>query len=445
MDHRLGKARRVPYIGFEETTRMSSSLQDIFSAETRALLDEESRLQSEMRHVEESLSGLRDIDLVLSLARIRLTLCMHLLKRLSSRTAAEGQRETEEQVTEKALGALKLVEGLLAENISEDQRGIIQANPLYVEVKHLLEQFLLAGGGSFLEAKQSDARKRRALSRSVVSAIRKYMGEDDRYPPLELENYPPFVRKALLFLFPVMVRENPEMPPYGIEEGGELTYSSKNMKLPLTQAIFYMENELLPELEKKLAESPGSDAIQKQIQGVRERAEDYKKLRFFPRSTPVLLEKGYYTEGMTGYTQDGEMLVPIPLPVTFKSGTNLDRKMELVRMDVVRRIAGRGVSGPIDEEYRRLRSLESGIRGSSRTASMKLDAAWGYRTLRRDFPFVARLSDKKRFQELVSMVQGASPGASERRISALIEKDEAAAGLLSPALESHPLPPQGSS
>ena len=101
--------------------------------------------------------------------------------------------------------------------------------------------------------------------------------------------------------------------------------------------------------------------------------EEYRKLRFFPRSTPVLLEKGYYTEGMTGYTVDGEMLVTVPIPVSFRSGTNLDRIMELVRMDVVRRIAGRGVSPEIDREYRRLRSLESGTRGSSRTASMKLE------------------------------------------------------------------------
>jgi hypothetical protein len=171
---------------------------------------------------------------------------------------------------------------------------------------------------------------------------------------------------------------------------------------------------------------------------VRQRVEDYKKLRFFPRSTPVLLEKGYYTEGMTGYTTDGEMLVPIPLPVTMRSGTNLDRKMELVRMDVVKRIAGRGVSGAIDEEYRRLRSIESGIRGSSRTASMRLDATWGYRVLRQDYPFLVRLADKGKFQELVDLVRKEAVGSSERRIAALIEKDEATAGLLSPSLQQDP-------
>jgi hypothetical protein len=99
----------------------------------------------------------------------------------------------------------------------------------------------------------------------------------------------------------------------------------------------------------------------------------------------------------------------------------------------VKRIAGKGVNGDIDKEYRRLRSLESGIRGNSRTTSMKLDAAWGYRVLRQSFPFLARLSDKKRFEELVSMVH-AGPGSAERRIQALISEDQEAADLLSPSL-----------
>jgi len=171
-------------------------------------------------------------------------------------------------------------------------------------------------------------------------------------------------------------------------------------------------------------ESPGSTALQDEIRRLRERVEDYRKLRFFPRSTPVLLEKGYYTEGMTGYTTDGEMLVPIPLPVSFRSGTNLDRIMELVRMDVVRRIAGRGVSSELDREYRHLRSLESGMRGSSRTASMKLDTSWGYRVLKQEFPFLARLADKRRFEALVSEIQ-TGRGSAERRVEALMTRDQA--------------------
>jgi hypothetical protein len=422
----------------EKAVSMDSSLQSILSIEIQRMLAEESRLEGEVRAVEDSLSGLRDIDLLLTLAETKLSLCLQLMKQLAGGSNSEARDALQAAITEKALMAVRLVEGLLAENVSEDQKGIIQADPLYARVRSQMEKFLLAGGGGFLEVRETDSRKRRILSRSIVEAIRKYSTEDDRYPPLDLEDYPPFVRKVLLFLFPVMVRENPEPPPYGIEEGGEVTYSSRNMKLPLSQAIFYMENELLPDLEARLLETPGTRDIQEEIEQVRQRVEDYKKLKFFPRSTPVLLEKGYYTEGMTGYTADGEMLVPIALPVTMKSGTNLDRKMELVRMHVVKRIAGRGVSGEIDQEYRRLRSVESGTRGSSRTASMKLDAVWGYRVLRQDYPFLVRLADKKKFQELVDLVRKEGIGGSERRIEALIERDESTAGLLSPALKRDP-------
>jgi hypothetical protein len=401
---------------------MDTLPQHLREAETRALREQESRLEEEVRRTGESLSGLRDIDLVLSLCAAKLSLCVNLLQGIPP-SAAEERAETGRVITEKALSALRLVEGLLSENISEDQKGIVQDSPGYALVRRRLEEFLLAGGGSFLESRQSDARARRLLSRTIVAAVRKFSGADDLSRPLSLDRYPPFVRTLLLSLFPVMIREHPEQPPYGIEEGHELTYSSQNMKLPLSQAVFYMENELIPELEKKLAESPGSAALQEEIRRVRERLEDYRRLRFFPRSTPVLLEKGYYTEGMTGYTADGEMLVPIPLPVTFRSGTNTDRMMEQVRMDVVRHIAGRGVSRELDREYRHLRGLESGIRGSSRTASMKLDTSWGYRVLKQDFPFLARLSDRRRFEELVSEVR-AGKGSAERRLEALMAKDQ---------------------
>ena len=387
--------------------------------EAQKLIAEEVRLELIVRRTEEELSGLRDIDAVLTLAATKLSLCLCLMK-------MREIEQREQTIAEKALAALRLVESLLAENVSEDQRGLIQEDPRYAEVRTLLEKFLMAGGGGFLEAPQTDARRRRVLSRSVVAAIHRHAAPDDRSPPLLLDDYPPFIRTVLKSLFPVMVREQPQMPPYGIEEGEEVVHSSPNMKLPLSQAIFYMENELIPELQKKLAESPGSGSLQQQLQQVKERVEDYRKLRFFPRSTPVLLEKGYYTEGMTGYTTDGEMLVPIPLAVSMRSGTNLDRKMELVRMDVVRRIAGRKVSAAIDAEYERLRSRESGTRGSSRTPSMKLDAAWGYRALRQEFPFLARLADKARFQELVNIVMTGSAAGAERRIEALMEKDQQA-------------------
>ena len=405
---------------------MASSLQSLREQEIAELSAEEMRLDDQVRSMAEGLSGLKDIDLVLTLARVKLDLCIRLMAGIASRAGSAEGEAARKSVSEKAFSALRLVEGLAAENVSEEQKGLISREPLFDEVKAKLQDFLLAGGGGFLEARQAGERSSRILSRAVVAAIRKYMGEDDRYPPLEVGRYPVFVQKALLFLFPVLLHENPEKPPYGIEEGEEVTRSSRAMKVPLSQAIFFIENELLPDLRARLEQSPGDPGLQEEIGRLTDRLAEYRRLRFFPRSTPVILEKGFHTDGMTGYTADGEMLVPIPLAVTYRSGTNLDRKMELVRAELVKRIAGRGVSDEIDREYRHLKSLESGMRGSSRLASTKIDAAGGFRSLRQDFPFLVRLEDKQSFQQLVEMVKAGGIGASERRIAGLIEEDREA-------------------
>jgi hypothetical protein len=126
---------------------------------------------------------------------------------------------------------------------------------------------------------------------------------------------------------------------------------------------------------------------------------------------------------MTAYSADGEMLVRIALPVRLRSGTNLERRMELVRADLVKRLAGRRVSEKLDREYRRLKSLESGIRGSSRTPSLKLDSVGSYRVLKREFPVLARLEDKEAFRELCAMADSGMPGRAERLIEGLVARD----------------------
>jgi hypothetical protein len=393
--------------------------------QAQELLAEEGRLEGLVEALDSRLSGLKDIDLTLTLAGVKLRLCLALMKRAARPGAGAGFEELAAAIGRRASMAIRLVDGLTSQNISRDQEGVVQESASFIEVKRLFEEFLVQGGDAFLEPLEISERSRRILSRTLVTSIRKYMGEDDRYPPLDIEGYPRFLQRILLSLFPVMIRLRPQKPPYGIEEGEEVTYTSPSMRLPLSQAVHYMENELLPDLERRLAEQPGHPGLQEEVRRVAEQLARYRSLRVSPRAAPVLpLEKGYHTEGMTGFTQDGEILVSIPVPVSFRSGTNLDRKMELVRMDVVRRIAGRGVSAEIDREYRRLRSLESGTRGSSRTPSFKLDPGWGYWVLRQSFPFLSRLSDKTRFQELVSMAGSGSLGAAQRRVAGLISQDQ---------------------
>jgi hypothetical protein len=410
---------------------MSSSLQDSYDAGFARLSAREQALEAKARDMDARLSGLKDIDVLLSLIETKLSLALLMMGRAAGFGAAgnapaleePGHERLETGIRDKALSAFGLLEGLLSEDISEDQKNAVSEDPRFAPVKEKIEEFILKGGGGFLHA-EIESKAATRLSRMIVTSVRKYMTDDDKYPPLDLDNLPEAVRSFLLTFFPDLVSENPQQPPYGIEEGEEETYSSEVLKLPLSQAVFYLETELIPELEKKLAESPGDGSIQKEIADLRKSTEEYKKMRFFPRSVPIFPEKGYYSDGITTYTDDGEMLVPIPLPATIRSGTNLDRKMELVRMDLVRRAAGKGICPELDREYRRLQSLESGMRGSSRQASAKLDVGWGFRVLKKDQPVLRRLEDKEGFKELERIAAGGNPGDAARRVAALLKADQ---------------------
>jgi hypothetical protein len=409
------------------------ALQQAFDLRLRELVAAAAELEEQVRGLEEAYAGLKDIDLSLRLAAARFDVCLHALGRLADRP------DLRETATVHALGAAAILDGLGGENVSEDQRGELRKGPAWDAVRERLERFLGAGGAALLANPDLDDRRRRILSRGIAASIRKYLAADDLSPAIDPDRYPPLVRRFLAMFFPVLARGHPEPPPYGIEEGEEVVYSSDHVTLPLSQAIAYMETEVLPDLERRLAQSPGDAGLQEEIRLTERRIEECRRMRFFPRSTPVLLEQGFHTAGMTAYSADGEMLVRIALPVRFRSGTNLDRRMELVRADLVKRLAGRRVSQKLDREYRRLKSLESGIRGSSRTPSLKLDAVGCFRVLKREFPVLSRLEDKEAFRELAAMAGSRMPGRAERLIEALVTQDhEGAPGSLSRIARSDP-------
>jgi hypothetical protein len=207
------------------------------------------------------------------------------------------------------------------------------------------------------------------------------------------------------FFLPLLSGEGDAGPPYGIEEGEEKLCARERMTLPLSQAVLYLETEVLPSLREALRGEPGNAAIQGQIRDVQRRIEGYRGLRLTPRSTPVLLEKGYYTEAVTGFSADGEPLVGVPLPVTYLSGTNLSRTRELVQLQIVRGLAGRGVCRALDEQLADLKRLESGPRGSSRAPSLKLTLRGNYERLRRELPGLAVLDDDRQFRALLKIAR----------------------------------------
>jgi hypothetical protein len=283
----------------------------------------------------------------------------------------EAARPDHALIRDKALGAARRLEELQEENLSEEQRGLVTAAPGSVRAR------LVAG--------------------AVVGALRKHLES---------------------------------APVGGIAEGEELTYSSPRMQLPLSQAIRYLETELLPELESSLAADPGNAELQARIRDARSRLANYRGLRFAPRSTPIVIEKGFYTEWWTGFSADGEMLVSIPLPVRFRSGTNLDRLRDLVRAEVVRRLAGRRVCPALDREYRFRRSLESGRAGSTRLPGFKLDTRRGFAELKGLYPGLKRIENKQELAALAELASGENRQAAVKALLGLMKKDKPTPPLL---------------
>jgi hypothetical protein len=360
----------------------------VLDPELERLLAEEERLEAEAQAERFAASGLKDLDGELAIVEVKLRLSLRLM---------EAARPDHALIRDKALGAARRMEELQEENLSEEQRGLITGAPGYARARELFQSFILRGGGGYLEPAEPESRKARLVAGAVVGALRKHLESS---------------------------------PAGGIAEGEELTCSAPRMRLPLSQAVRYLETELLPELEKDLAADPGNAELQTRIRDARQKLAAYRGLRFAPRSTPIVIEKGFYTEWWTDFSADGEMLVSIPLPVRFRSGTNLDRLRDLVRAEVVRRLAGRRVCPALDREYRYRRSLESGRAGSTRLPGFKLDTRLGFAELKSLYPGLKRIENKQELAALAELASGENRQAAVKALLGLMKKDKPSPPLL---------------
>lgn len=343
---------------------------------------QEHALEAACRAEEFSYSGLKDLDQSLELCEVRLRSALLLL---------EAPRRDHVRIREKASAAVGGLERLLGENLSEEQRPLVTSAPGYLRCRELFQQFILRGGGGYLSGEEQDERRSRRVARAVVRAIRKYLG-----------------------------LKGPLAAECGLEE--EELYSSEKMRVPLSQAVLYLESELLPSLESALKTEPGNRGLQDQLRSARERLAAYRRLRFAPRSTPIVIERGFYTEWWSEFTSDGELLVSLPLPVEFRSGTNLDRLQELVQAELVRLLANRRVCPALDSQYRYLKSLESGRRGSFRLPGFKLDSKLGFGQLKELFPALKQIEGRQEFAALVEMVRSSGRLPAVRAVERLLER-----------------------
>jgi hypothetical protein len=304
---------------------------------------------------------------------------------------------------------VELLESLANEHVSLDQKELILGSEDYESALDLFHHLLLEGGSAFFDSRIEDKRSASVVADVIADSIAKYAAPDDTYGQVfSIDRLPPVLRRLFGIFFPIFAGENQKPPPLGIEEGEQTISHAEKIRMPLSQAIHFYDEELLPDLEKQLRESPGDYQLQKRIESITRLVKEYRELRFVPRSTPgstpIIVGKDFYTNSITEYTAEGELMVSVDLPVAFNSGTNLERMQELVQGDVTRRLAGKGVCADLDEQYRHLKSLDSGLRGSTRTPSMKLNIPTGFAALKRQYPVIRYLENKQEFKRLLDMV-----------------------------------------
>jgi hypothetical protein len=386
------------------------------------LLKRESLLEERISEDDLRYSGLKDLDETLALIAVKLEIANHLLSHFDpNRRSSEGRSETVDLIRQKSTSAVAMLEQLRNLNISEDQKSLIAEAPCYNYVRDQFQAFILRGGGVFLQAGIENANSMKKVSRALNESLRKFTAPDDRYEPVaKTETLPPLLRRLVNFFLPVLAPEGQADPPYGIEQGEEVQLSSQRMKMPLSQGIYYLETEVLPRLQNALEQNPGSPGIQRQIALVRDRLREYRSITFRIRATPINLEKGFYTDWLNQYTADGELLVTVPIGVTYNSGTNLDRLREIVQTEFVRRLAGEGICPALDEDYRFRRSLDSGLRGSSRLPSFKIDINRGFQEIKQLFPGLAALENKQEFRKLLETVRKQGRKRSQKLIENML-------------------------
>jgi len=405
---------------------MADDRQDSYPLEEKWLVALE-HLEEDERTLERRISrdalayaGLRDVDDTLALVRTRVDIVLTLIEAMEDRSSAVRERLSRTAGT-KARQALRMFQELEGAGISEDQRRRIGEEPAYRETKQRLQELLLAGGAGYLESELRSRKDQERLALIVTGAFAKYLAPDDRYQPLfRTESLPTVLRRIVGLFFPALAPENHADPPYGIEEGEERTYTSDRIRMPLSQAAHYYRNELLPALERSLDAQPGNVELQSRIREIREWLDEYGSTRLVPRSTPIVLERNFYTDAFSRYTPDGEPLVSVAVSVRFLSGTNLDRMRELVQTQIVKAAAGEGLCSELDREYRYLKSMDSGIRGSSLRPSLKLDPLEGFRMLEASYPSLRRLESRREFRRIAEVMSSEGRKAARRHIEELI-------------------------
>ncbi len=384
----------------------------------------EEYLSASYERLEKEYSGLRDLDVSFGLISCRFEIVITAIRAISSGAYSSGKMTTLYNLAaEMSRSGLELFDDLVNEAEENGSRDDVEAHEGYGRAKEQLDQIILYGGGTFFTGEKANTAESYRIASAITASVRKFRKPDDRYEPLiRPENLPEPLRKVFSTLFYRLVPEGRKDPPYGIEEGEEERIRSDRMVLPLSQAIHYYEHELIPDVEQRLRDDPGNPELKRKVEALLDQVWQFRQMKFIPRSSPIVLPHDYYTEGFVQYTEDGELLVPIDMPVERSSGTNLDRTMELIRDDLTRRLAGTGICPKLDRELENLKRLETGRRGSTLFPRSKLDTRRGYRMLKKKIPAVKMLEDKNVVSRLLEEAEKLSIGDVRRLVEQRLDR-----------------------
>jgi hypothetical protein len=340
-------------------------------------------IAGEEQAIDASYGGLVDLDVSFDLIERRLRLAVLLVRHPDLR----DEREKRMLARRSAVDAVLLLERLTSANVSLDQAGVIAEDPRMEPIHDLLSELIFFGGASLFES-YPDARASRRLVRIVTAALLKQSpreaaaagaagagGEGD---PGALE----------------------------IEPGEEGLIFSDYMMLPISQAALMIRDEVIPELKRRLEADPGNPELQEHLRRLEQQAGILEQTRFFPRARPIELEPGLLTASIIGYTPGGEAIVRMRVPVISSTGNRLDRIRESIQSEILRDVAGSGISPEIDREFRLAMSPESGLRGGSSDplgTSLRIDEL--FRMLSTQYPFLKRLYDREEMAKLVDLAE----------------------------------------
>ena len=345
-------------------------------------------------------AGLKDLDDLYALIEAKLDLALLLLHHVDRSELAERMSIAPDQ----ARGALLLSDSLQTSNVSLDQKDeIIESDEMGI-IRDKFQRLVLFGGAALFEAGDVEAIRTRRVSFALRKALLKYTGGQHQMTG----------DKDL---------KPDHLAQYEIPEGEEDILLSDHIVLPLSQAVLLIEEELLPAVERRLAEEPGDPVLIRQKQRLQDQVSDYRTTKFFPRARPATMERDLLTASLAGFSAEGEALVTVDLKSIQSSGNTYDHLIEHLKIEIIRDCAGIGISDSLDEQVGKTRSDEAGRRFSLMDVLPNLNVSELYRTLSLQFPFLRRIENREDLKVLADLAAQRRKADLHRLISAMAKED----------------------